>query len=409
MNYILFDDEERDNFLPLTFTNTVADLLIGMFTNRERWEILLGSDTSSITDESLHGKFPVIIAENNTLINSRLLPNRNMVDEINALKEGEQIVKDDTILALRIGGGELKSILDLVKGGELYTFHEHFTEGDISVSKSDTEAKLMEQIWDIFLLNGEVMISDLDLLEKSEFNNRSGEANQYIGSDVFIHKNATVNGAIFNTKVGPVIIDDGAEVMEGSILRGPIYIGKNAVVKMGAKIYGPTSVGAYSKVGGEVNNSVINAFSNKGHDGFIGNTVIGYWCNLGADTNTSNLKNDYSIVKLWNYNKESFVRSGLQFLGLVMGDHSKCGINTMFNTGTVVGVSCNVYGADFQPNLIPSFSWGKPGAFTTYQFDKAMQVAEKVMERRKKTLDDTEKSLLKEVFDKSESLRKKFH
>ncbi len=237
----------------------------------------------------------------------------------------------------------------------------------------------------------------------------SGEANKFIGKDIYIHKSAKVNGAIFNSSSGPIVIDEGAEVMEGSILRGPIYIGKNAGVKMGAKIYGPTSIGTFSKVGGEVNNSVINGFSNKGHDGFLGNSVLGFWCNLGADTNTSNLKNDYSIVKLWNYQKESFVRSGLQFLGLVMGDHSKCGINTMFNTGTVVGVSCNVYGSGFQPNMIPSFSWGKPGSFATYQFEKAMRVAQLVMERRDKNLHGTEEMLMKEVFEKTESLRNKFH
>ncbi|HAW52720.1 MAG TPA: glucose-1-phosphate thymidylyltransferase, partial [Flavobacteriales bacterium] len=245
--------------------------------------------------------------------------------------------------------------------------------------------------------------------EMDSFYNISGEANTFLGDNVFIHKNASVNASILNSKSGPIIIDEGAEVMEGCMIHGPFYLGKHSVLKMGAKIYGPTSIGEYSKVGGEVNNSVINSYSNKAHDGFLGNSVIGQWCNLGADSNNSNLKNDYSIVKLWDYEKSSFVRSGLQFLGLIMGDHSKCGINTMFNTGTVVGVSSNIYGAGFQPNFIPSFSWGKPGSFTTYQFGKAIQVGKIVMERRNLILDQKEENVLKAVFERTEEFRAAFN
>jgi len=409
MNYILFDDQERQNFLPLTFTNTVADLLIGMFTNRERWEIFCENSTSSITDKSLMKKFPVRIDEDNLIINSRLLPEKNIFNEIKSLNKGQKLISDDGVLAIRIGKMELKEILNKAGDRESLSYPQAISKSDLSAVKTNFKVKLIEQLWDFFRLNGEVLHSDLELIDKSNFKRSGGEANHFIGEEIYIHKKASVNGAIFNSTSGPIVIDEGAEVMEGSMLRGPIYIGKNAAVKMGAKIYGPTSVGSFSKVGGEINNSVINAFSNKGHDGFMGNSVIGFWCNLGADTNTSNLKNDYSIVKLWNYQKESFLRSGLQFLGLVMGDHSKCGINTMFNTGTLVGVSSNIYGSGFQPNYIPSFSWGKPGSFTTYQFEKAIKVAQLVMERRDKNLDGTEEMLMKEVFEKTENLRKKFH
>ena len=409
MNYILFDDYQRNNFLPLSFTRTVADLLIGLYTNRERWEIHLEAKTSSITTESLKRKFPVIIEEDNLLINGRLIPSNDVVNEIIKLRTGQKLISGEDVLAMKIGGDGLRNVLEKAESRESLSYIQAISKSDLSAVQSGFKINMLQNPWDFFLLNAEVLTSDIDLFDKGDYKHKSGEGNTYIGDEIFIHKSAAVNGAILNSSTGPIVIDEDAEVMEGSTIRGPFYLGKHSALKMGTKIYGATSIGEHAKVGGEVNNSIVNSFSNKAHDGFLGNSVIGSWCNLGADSNNSNLKNDYSIVKLWNYEKQSFVRSGLQFLGLIMGDHSKCGINTMFNTGTVVGVSSNIYGSGFQPNFIPSFSWGKPGAYTTYQFEKAMQVAQRVMERRKMNLDGTEEMLLRSVFDETEEMRKKFH
>jgi len=409
MNYILFDDYRRDAFLPLSFTRTVADLLIGLYTNRERWEIHLDSVTSSVTIDSLRRKYPAIIEDDNILINGRLIPSDEVVGEIMKLRAGQKLISGEDVLAMKIDGERLRNVLGKAEKSESLSYVQVISKSDLSAIQSDFKVRMIENPWDFFALNAEVLTNDINLLDKGDFKNKSGEDNTYLGDNIFIHKDAEVNGAVLNPKNGPIVIDEGAEVMEGSLIRGPFYLGKHSALKMGSKIYGATSIGEHSKVGGEVNNSIVNSFSNKGHDGFLGNAVIGSWCNLGADTNNSNLKNDYSIVKLWNYEKQSFVRSGLQFLGLIMGDHSKCGINTMFNTGTVVGVCSNIYGSGFQPNFIPSFSWGKPGAYTTYQFEKAMQVAQRVMERRKLNLDGTEELLLKSVFEETEEMRKKFH
>ncbi|MGQ3015625.1 MAG: glucose-1-phosphate thymidylyltransferase, partial [Flavobacteriales bacterium] len=209
---------------------------------------------------------------------------------------------------------------------------------------------------------------------------------------------AVIEGAIINVSKGPVFIDRDAEIMEGSMVRGPFYLGEHSQLKMGAKIYGACAFGPHVKVGGEVNNSVIFGYSSKAHDGFLGNSVLGEWCNLGADTNNSNLKNNYAQVKLWSYVKEGFVNTGLQFCGLIMADHSKCGINTMFNTGTVVGVSANIFGAGFPRNFLPSFSWGGPQGMQEYQVKQAVQTAELVFARRGMVFDDTEKELFAEIF-----------
>lgn len=410
MNYILFDDQRRSSFLPLTFTNTCADLLIGAFTNRRRWEIYLKSETSSISAEILKRKYPLISGNDNLLINTRLIPEKNVVKEILDLGKGKKLISDQTVLAMRMSGDELSQIISKADSKVSLSISQAISKSDLSSIQSLYKVNMLENLWDFYQMNSEILKTDVELIDDSEFKSKSGEANTYFGKErILIHKKARVNASVLNAENGPIVIDEGAEVMEGCLIRGPFYLGKNAVLKMGAKVYGASSIGDYSKVGGEVNNSIVNAYSNKAHDGFIGNSVIGYWCNLGADTNTSNLKNDYSVVKLWNYDKESFLKSGQQFLGLIMGDHSKCGINTMFNTGTVAGVCCNIYGSGFQPNYIPSFSWGKPASYATYQFEKAVDVIKKVMERRNLHLDGTEELLLKEVFDATEFLRNKFN
>jgi UDP-N-acetylglucosamine diphosphorylase/glucosamine-1-phosphate N-acetyltransferase len=223
---------------------------------------------------------------------------------------------------------------------------------------------------------------------------------------IFIEEGASANDTTFNTTTGCIYIGKDAEVMEGSVVRGPFALCEHSVLKMSSKIYGATTIGPHSKVGGEVNNSVVFGYSNKAHDGFLGNSVIGEWCNLGADTNNSNLKNNYANVKLWNYSGENFIDTGLQFCGLIMGDHSKCGINTMFNTGTVAGVSSNIFGSGFPRNFIPSFSWGGAQGFTTYRFEHAIETAQLVMQRRNTELTDNDKDILKYIFDNDEKFRK---
>lgn len=261
-------------------------------------------------------------------------------------------------------------------------------------------------VWDFFKKNGEAIVYDFELLTSGRTSAPISATNTVIGSRIFVEEGARMEGAIINCETGPVYIGRNAEVMEGSLIRGPFALCKGATLKMGAKIYGPTTIGPHCKVGGEVSNSVIMGFSNKAHDGFVGNSVIGEWCNLGADTNTSNLKNNYGNVRVWSYESLDFIDSQLQFCGLIMGDHSKCGINTMFNTGTVVGVNANVFNGNFPPKHIPSFSWGGADGSREYQFDKAMEVASTVMERRGVELTAHDRSVLKHVFGQTAWFRK---
>ena len=380
MNYIIFDHFKRNSLLPLTFTRPVADIRIGITTIREKWEFFLGQKTSSLTEEYLSYKFPIVKADDNILINGSILPNRKMVEEINKLKVDQALVKGEVIIAMRITAAELEG-MEGDPGGmeEIET-----TSAYLKVNNS----------WDIFSLNGEALRADYDLITKGRKSQKPGEGNTIFGNDIFIEEGACIQGAIINTTTGPVYIGKDAEIMEGSVIRGPFALCDHSIVKMGAKIYGPTTVGPFSKVGGELNNVVIFGHSNKAHDGFLGNSVIGEWCNLGADTNTSNLKNNYDTIRIWSYPDQTFIDTGLQFCGLIMGDHSKCGINTMFNTGTVVGVSSNVFGSGYQRNFIPSFNWGGTKGFNDFPVKKAIDIARRVYSRRDMDFDRTEEEIL---------------
>ncbi|MGB0850797.1 MAG: glucose-1-phosphate thymidylyltransferase, partial [Bacteroidia bacterium] len=259
--------------------------------------------------------------------------------------------------------------------------------------------------YDIFSKNGYQINEDFNLITTGRKSQTLSTSNTLIGENIFVEEGADVEAAVLNSKNGPIYIGKNATIMEGALIKGPFALGSSATIKMGAKIYGDTSVGPSCKVGGEVSNTLFYGNSNKGHDGFLGNSVIGEWCNLGADTNSSNLKNNYAQVKLWNYTKSRFVNSGLQFCGLIMADHSKCGINTMFNTGTVVGVSANIFGASFPRNFIPSFTWGGATGFATYSLGKAFETARIVMSRRQQELNETEKEILKNVHEISSTHR----
>jgi UDP-N-acetylglucosamine diphosphorylase/glucosamine-1-phosphate N-acetyltransferase len=389
MNYILFDGAVRTQLLPFTFTRPVADIRIGILTIREKWEKYLNTTTSTITEDYLSEKWPMVEMEENVMINAAFLPTVELVEQIKNLQPGEAVFHEEDVVAF-------------------HAYEEQDVEfANCSAIEMEGRAMMVEHTWDIFRLNAEAIVADFELLTDGRKSRKLSSTNQVIGAEnIFLEEGAKVECAILNASDGPIYIGADAEVMEGSIIRGPFALCDHATIKMGAKIYGSTTVGPHSKVGGEVNNSVIFGYSNKGHDGFLGNSVLGEWCNLGADTNTSNLKNNYAEVRLWDYASERFAPTGLQFCGLMMGDHSKCGINTMFNTGTVVGVSANIFGAGFPRNFIPSFSWGGSGGTTTYKTSKAFEVAEKVMARRDIEFSEQDKAILDQVFDDTKKYRR---
>ena len=390
MNYILFDGPNRNRLLPFTYTRPVADIRIGILTIREKWEKYLGYTTTTITEEYLSEKYPMVELEQNVLINASYLPNLELVEMIKNLKEDEAIFYEEDVIAFYTKDTQEEVDFDLYKAIE-------FSDDLIKV----------ENTWDIFSKNGIAIQDDFDLLTKGKKSQSISSSNNIINpGNIFIEEGAKLEFVTLNASSGPIYIGKNAEIMEGSLIRGPFALCEGATVKMGSKIYGPTTVGPFSKVGGDVNNSVIFANSNKGHDGFLGNSVLGEWCNLGADTNNSNLKNNYAEVRLWSYETEGFARTGLQFCGLMMGDHSKCGINTMFNTGTVIGVSANIFGSGFPRNFVPSFSWGGHSGFTTYLTKKAFEVANVVMARRNIEFTEVDASILNHIFEETVKFRR---
>lgn len=383
MNVILFDTD-RENLYPLSFTRPISNFRIGISTIKEKWEFYY-NDVSVKTDDYLFEKFPIKIKKDNLWINSSVLPNEDIVTEINSLRKGEILKKDKIVIAV----------------------HNHiFTTSKLDEIESHSIFNKINDLWNIFSLNGLEIKNDFKKLVNSRHLENLSETNTCFGEHpIFIEEGAKVNQSILNTTEGPIYIGKDAEIMEGSMVRGPFAMCNNSVLKMGSKIYGSTTLGPFCKVGGEVNNSVFFGYSSKAHDGFLGNSVIGECCNLGADTNNSNLKNNYAEVKIWNYKTERFKKTGLQFCGLIMADHSKCGINTMFNTGTVVGVSSNIFGSGFPRNFIPSFSWGGASGFTTYKTNKVFEVAEIVMKRRNMAFTDIDKSILEKVFELTSKYR----
>tara|TARA_R110000850_G_scaffold150497_1_gene273270 strand:- start:184417 stop:185592 length:1176 start_codon:yes stop_codon:yes gene_type:complete len=383
MNFILFDGPERNNLLPFTFTRPVADIRIGILSLREKWENFLQASTSTETEAYLSEKFPKEELDKNIKINPVFIPTENLSGIVKNLKENQALFFEDQPIAY------------------FYSKHQDVNFDDFEVIQySHDDVLKISHTWDIFRLNGEAMERDFKVLTKGRKSQPIPDSVFSFNKEhIFLEEGAKLTMASLNAENGPIYIGKNAEVMEGCTVRGPFALCDHATLKMGAKIYGPTTVGPHSKVGGEVNNSVIFGYSNKGHDGFLGNSVIGEWCNLGADTNNSNLKNNYAEVRLWNYTTENFARTGLQFCGLMMGDHSKCGINTMFNTGTVVGVSANIFGSGFPRNFIPSFSWGGSGGMTTFKTDKAFEVAREVMKRRNLEFNATEEKILEHVFE----------
>ncbi|MBK8487682.1 MAG: GlmU family protein [Bacteroidetes bacterium] len=382
-----FDDERRNKLLPLTFTRPVAEIRVGITTIAEKWIQYTDATISYCTEDYLQKKFLSPQSSPNIYINGACIPDDLIIDALQKLNIGEALIKEETVIGF-------KSDVVLKNAQECIAF----TKSLKAINYTDALIEI-KNTWDIFKLNDAVLRQDFLQITKDRTSEKFSDTNTIIGNQIFIEEGAIIQAAIINTETGPVYIGKDAEVMEGSVIRGPIALCDHSTLKMSSKIYGSTTIGPHCKVGGEVNNSVIFGYSNKAHDGFLGNSVIGEWCNLGADTNNSNLKNNYAEVKLWDYSTQKFAATGLQFCGLIMGDHSKCGINTMFNTGTVVGVSANIFGAGFPRNYIPSFSWGGAGGFTDFKINQALEVAEQVMGRRQIELTETDKEILQYLFE----------
>ncbi|MEH6656716.1 GlmU family protein [Leeuwenhoekiella marinoflava] len=391
MNYILFDGPVRNQLLPFTYTKPVADLRIGILTIREKWEKHLGNTTSTITEDYLSDKYPMVEFEENVMINAAYLPTEILVEMIFDLQQSQAIFDGEDIVAFYSDDSQEEIDFDA---------YEQLEIPEEAVFK-------VENTWDIFSKNHQAIQLDYDLLTEDRKSAQIPATVQTLNPEnIFIEEGAKLNFCTLNASEGPIYIGKDSEIMEGALIRGPFALCAHATVKMGAKIYTGTTVGPYCKVGGEITNSVLMAYSNKGHDGYLGNSVLGEWCNIGADSNNSNLKNNYEEVRLWNYETEGFSKTGLQFCGLMMGDHSKCGINTMFNTGTVIGVSVNIFGTGFPRNFIPSFSWGGAAGFTTYKTVKAFQTAKLVMERRNIPFDEQEAAILEHIFEETSKYRR---
>ncbi|MBQ0152547.1 MAG: GlmU family protein [Chryseobacterium sp.] len=384
MQIVFSDAQYWEDFLPLTFTRPVAEMRCGILTFTERWKKILGNDEISFfTEVFLQTKYKNPEDVESLFLVPNFLPTATVIQQIKDLKLGEALVYEDELIAARINmkGFSLNQIEKMTDITETLVFYKKPT--------------------DLFTFNKESIDFDFDLLTKDKVSQELSETNGFLGDkkDLFIEEGAQVEFSTINTKTGKIYIGKNAEVMEGCNLRGPIALCEESKFNLGAKIYGATTVGPHCKVGGEVSNIIIFGYTNKGHDGFVGNSVIGEWCNLGADTNSSNLKNNYGNVKLWSYRTKSFVDTGLQFAGVIMGDHSKTAINTQLNTGTVIGVASNIFKSGFPPNLIESFSWGGFKDDEKFKLDKAYEVAEKAMARRKIPLTENDKAILKHIFN----------
>ena len=389
MNYILFDGTVRSALLPFTFTRPVADIRVGILTIREKWERYLNTTTTTVTEEYLSEKYPMVELEENILINASFLPNKELVHKIKALQRNEAIFKGEDVIAFF--SLEAQEV-------DFTTYTQIEFEGDVLQ---------IEHTWDIFSKNAEALQADFDFITEGRTTAPISETNSLIHPEnIFLEEGASVEYSILNASEGPIYLGKDSEVWEGSLIRGAFALCNNAVVKMGGKIYGATTVGPYGKVCGEISNSVIFGYTSKGHEGYLGNSVLGEWCNIGADSNNSNLKNNYAKVRLWNYATEKFEQTGLQFCGLMMGDHSKTAIKTMFNTGTVIGVNANIYVPGFPRNFIPSFSWGGASGFSTYLPEKAFEAAKVMMARRGVVFDEKEANILNHVFEITKKWRK---
>ncbi|MES2267091.1 MAG: GlmU family protein [Bacteroidota bacterium] len=393
MAIILFDDDARNTLLPLTYTRPVADLRIGILTIAEKWAKYLDSEFSFHTQPYLQAKFPLSIHDDNIFINGAVCPDEAVVEIIKNLGNGQALRYNDTLVAVKLNDIYADNFDSFCKYSDELAYNETLV--------------VIKHPEDIFRKNDTELRKDFKLLTKGRESAQISSTNTIIGNDFFAEEGAQAECCTFSTINGPIYLAANTEVWEGTNIRGPFALCDHSQIKMGTKIYGATTVGPYCRIGGEVNNAVVWGYSSKGHEGYLGNAVVGEWCNLGADTNNSNLKNNYSEVKLWDYPTQSMRKTGLQFCGLIMADHAKCGINTMFNTGTVVGVGANVFGGGYPPNYIPDFAWGGAEGFVEYGFDKMMETTGRVIARRPhRKFDNAEQAILTEVYEMTKQFRK---
>jgi len=395
MNIILFDEPTiRQNLLPLTFTRPVAEVRVGIMTIAEKWGEYMREPVSYLTQPYLQQKYDLNLGFHNLYINGAVCPDEELVAAILNLKMGESLHHNGLLIAINGDNLELNEVEELANYAST---REHECES----------CTIIRDVWDIFLQNGSQIRSDFAKLTAGRQSQPVGDKHTivYNEENIFIEEGVKIRAAILNAENGPIYLGKNSQVHEGAVIKGPFALGEESNVNVGGKMRGDVSIGPFCKVGGEVAASVIFGYTNKGHEGYLGNSVLGEWINIGADTNTSNLKNNYAEVKIWNYAKGGFKNTGQQFCGLIMGDHSKCGINTMFNTGTVVGVSANIFGPGFPRNFIPSFSWGGAAGFETFHMRKVTEVAEKVMARRNKQLDQTERGILNHIFEETQQYR----
>jgi UDP-N-acetylglucosamine diphosphorylase/glucosamine-1-phosphate N-acetyltransferase len=376
MNIILSDNGNHQKFCPLTLTKPIGELRVGILKISDKYRKRFSKEGIEAnicfeTEAYLEGKYSKCSDGSFIWVNAQVLPDSIIIKEILELIEGEQLSKGDTLIAYHTNKSKVNR-------------------------ESRSNPIILNERWEMYQKNDRAINEDFEFLTKDRISQKIPISNQVLGDQVFLEVGAKVECSILNSLSGPIYLDEDSEIMEGSIVRGGLALGKHAVLKLGTKIYGPTTIGDHSKVGGEVNNSVFQSYSNKGHDGFIGNSLIGEWCNLGADTNTSNLKNNYGEVKTYSYETKKIEQTEVTFMGLAIGDHSKCGINTMFNTATTVGVNANIFGAGFPKKYIESYSWGGDAV---YDFDKAIEVAKMVYSRRNKELAQTDIDILRHLYD----------
>ena len=384
MRICLFDGPNRTDLLPLVYTRPVSQLLIGGLTLSSRWERFLNASVVSETETYLQSKTPSF----DVAVLAGCLPSPALIEAVQQLKDGQKLLYNDTLIAFKGASSTMAK--------ELESFEE------ITFSKPLT---IIRYPWDLFSHNAQAICEDVSFFNDSHTNSLHDSNRQFGKHPVLVGSNVTAYAAVFNTTEGPVILDDGATIMEGALLRGPLYVGKNTVIKMGAKVYGGSSLGENSKLGGELNNVIFLGNSNKGHDGFLGNAVVGEWCNLGAATDASNLKNDYGEVRAWNYTQQKFIQTGLQFCGPIIGDHTKTSIHTALNTATVIGVGCNVFSTGFPRTFIPSFSRGGAQGLSENRLAKVLETARVVMARRGKELSASAKQVLTHVFESTVNFR----
>ncbi|WP_430814197.1 putative sugar nucleotidyl transferase [Carboxylicivirga sp. RSCT41] len=400
MNLILFDNQYRGGMLPLCFTRPQAAIRIGILTIKEKWELWLNGKGSYLSTDLLNTKFELNLTDDNIYISASVLPNEALVDQVKNLDKGEALFQKGELLAAR-GSADLKTVIE---------------SGDyspVAVIEYEGEYTLIDKIFKLIPHNQEEIKRDFKCLTAGRRSQAIDETvtvvgankNPEIAEQIFIEEGAQVEYCYLNPQDGPIYIGKNAKILEGAMLRGPIALCESAQISMGAKILQGATIGPWSKVGGEVSNSVITGYSNKVHDGYLGDSVLGEWCNLGADTNTSNLKNDFAMVKLWDYSTERFGRTNLQFCGLVMGDYSRCAINTSFNSGTVVGVGSNIFGSGFPRNFVPSFVIGGPQGYKVNHLKAVEKTGRMAMARRNVEMKEEDVKVLEDVFDFTQKYR----